>query len=281
MQIYELVRDGRRPVRELALSPEETRTIFCELRTNGETGSKTAVPLRFHDDKGTHYQVMIAYTPVAYLYLVPRTLAFGQVAEGRSSELQAELRSDGSFREPVGKITCSAPEAFSVVFRRAAVKELEDFKKKNGAQRLLGHLAVTLKPQNAGNCDRELVILNDGKDLLRLTVTAAVTAEYELAPSQLVLPRRQAAGPPSYHARVICSGNHGRRVEAEPVLDKSVPFEVALVETKDATARMFEVRYLGPTPVQGAAQDYRIRFRISGSGPGRFLTLPVKILAEE
>jgi hypothetical protein len=279
--IYELVSGGRRALGELVLRPEETRSIVCEIRANGETGAKTAVPVSFHEEQGSHYRVVIAYTPVANLYLVPRTLAFGIMPEGRSKDLQLDLRSDGSFVEPLDKITCSAPEAFSVVFRAPPGEQLEDFKKKNVGQHLVGHLAVTLKPQGAGNCDRELVIFNDGKELVRVPVTGIVAAEYQLAPSELVLPRRHASGRPSYHARVICSANDGRPVEAEAVLDKGVPFEVALMETKDYTARIFEVRFTGPSPLQGATQEYRIRFRISGAGADRFLTLPVKMLPEE
>jgi hypothetical protein len=281
MQIYEMVGDGRRVVGELLLRPEETRTLFCEFRTRGETGDKTAVPLGFSEEEGNHYRITFAFTPVAHLYLVPRTLTYGEVQVGCHSKLQTQLRSDGSFTAPIGKITCSAPETFSVTFRQPPRGERETFRKKNDGQQLLGHVTMTVKAQAAGTFDQEVIVFNDGAELIRLPVTGIVAAEYELAPSRLVLPRSQSSGAVSYRGRVICCGRDHRPLDAEAVIDKSLPFEVTPVKTSSSSPRMFEVRYTGRTPIQGDSQDYHIRFRVWSAGPDRFLTLPVRILPEQ
>ncbi len=272
--IYEMQDGVKKKVGKMALGPREEVKVYADIRISGDPGVKRSSSVQFRESGERHRQVGIFFTPVARLYSIPQVAVFGDVPVNTALTRRIELRSDGSFPDRVGVISCSRPELFSVEFMAPGASEKEMFEKSNPGQHLLGNLDLVLRADKTCICEDELIVLNDGKEFLRLLTSARVVEEYQLSPGALVLPRAQSNGEPLYSANVVCRARGGFPVKVQRVED-DLPFDVRVANSGESTSPIITIRYSGPTPVSEPRVTYELRFKVIGGEKEAVLKLPV------
>jgi hypothetical protein len=277
LQIYQEV-DGRRErFVSIPVPPGDSKTVFVDLRVGSDLGARRAVRVSFRDDTcSPPYRVVnIGYVPAAHLYAVPQSVTFGEIPVGESAVRTVELRSDGSYTNPIKTVTCTPSDRLSAAFNPATDAEKTRFEKEHPGQFLLGRLDLTATASAVGVFDIQAVVSHDGKELIRVPASGTGIADYRIVPGAVVLPRLGSGGP-EYVMAVACRSRSGAAT-LRWLPDEGSPFQVAAADA--ASPAGVTVRYTGPAPT--TTREYALRFKATGGASESVLTLPVTVLAPE
>ena len=281
LQVYEQSGGVRRQLDQLTLAPGEAKTIYADVRVSTEPGIARASFVEFKADEhplAQYYQVPIFHIPVARLYTMPRTASFGVVAAESAAVLRVELRSDGSFHEPIRTIRTSKPELFSANFVEATEAERSLISSTQRGQVLLGYVDLMLKAEvRPDQIGEELSLLSGETELIRLPVSATSVGYFRLSPATVILPR-VVGGDKKYSAKVMCSSRDKEAVSLR-ILQTDPLFKIdVLSESADTGVTVLEIALSQDTPPR---EDVRTKVILDASGIARRqrLELPITILA--
>lgn len=277
MKVYQLEGDEKRTVTRLIVPPGGVQTLYLDLRVSGEPGKQYASSVFFRDleTERDEYHVVVAYTPVARVYLVPHAVAFGVIPAGVLSTKRVEIRSDGSYSgDLAGLRSDNANISISVVTPTQSEKDVLTTTSR-GQQHLIGYLDIAVRPSpEQTNYDDSLIIFQNSEEFLRLRVIARVDTAFSAAPSRLTLPRVE-GGANVYKAKVIFHSRTGKSFRINSLSD-GMPFDIKPADESGTVV----VNYTGRTP-STVRVEFALLFELVDSDDDTMsfkLTVPVVIL---
>jgi hypothetical protein len=277
MQVYEVVAGAKREVTELHLPPVGSKTIYADIRVSGNPGENQAVAVEFEElgRAASPYQVFITFTPTAHLYTIPKMVSLGEMPVNSSKIVRPELRSDGTFRQPLDSLSVSRSGLFTASLIPVDEPYRRHFAATHTGQHLVGLIDLRITPgERARHIADELLIRNGRQEACRVPISGTAVADIECSPSVLVLPRL-ASGTIDYSARVFFRSRSRKSLSVE-LAAQHEGFEVDIQADRDEHTAMATVRYIGDRPAKPRKEQ--LQFKVAAAGGDPLLSLPVTIL---
>ena len=244
--VYRETESGvKEAVRELTVPPGQSVGLGLSFAASGELNRpvQLRIELSTNDPTDPTAAVLISYTPTAKLYCVPQEVVFGNVTPGATVTEAVGLFTDGrAGKFQADQLSCSPADLFAVRYVPMTPGQADVALGNSIAQ--LGRLEITFRaPREAQTIHRPLVLLQEGKEIFRLPVTARVVPDFELLPAVLTLPRHSQQGD-VYSFDVCCRSRTGEPFRLR-VQSKSANFTVTLPQSEPAPVHLVKVAYVG------------------------------------
>lgn len=280
-KVYRADPRGRKvEVTDLTLEPGQMVTLGTDINVGGEAGIPQASRISFADAAApsTTQSILIQYIPMTTLFVMPGRLNFGPFYSGDPLERSLELRSDGSFGEPVVDVRFASDTGLglSVAYRTPSDPgSAEPLPFLDQTQRALGRLVFRITNTEAlPAVDRTVKLVVNEHWEVELPVRADPMARAQFVPRSVVLPRpgRRSV---ERHAILVCTS---REEIQDLVLAGPLPPDLTLTErSRTATQRTIEVAYVGRTEQPTTELErHEIRFdcrTANGTRPVSFTAL--------
>lgn len=232
-------------VQNLEIESGETVTFGLRFLVSGELYAPTQLPITLtsNDPVRPAARVSLQYTPTARLFAIPAKLTYETLPLGGSATVSAELFADSRAKSiRPGELVTSRPAMFrarSVPCDESAGPEPLG----NSRAAKVGQVEITLQaPQTPTTFDEQLILYQDGTEVLRIPVSMRCIPEFSIAPGVLRLPRASGAGP-TYSGTLICT-SRTREPFSVKLKSSSEDFAVEVLDPAGVSPRVF-VTYTG------------------------------------